>query len=33
MGAIDLSVVGELSGVLAWGALVLVGVVLIRVRG
>jgi hypothetical protein len=40
MGAIDLSVIGELSGVLAWGAallyggaLVVVGVVLVKVRG
>jgi hypothetical protein len=40
MGAIDLSVIGELSGLLAWGAallysgaLVLVGVVLVRVKG
>jgi hypothetical protein len=40
MGAIDLSVIGELSGLLAWGAallyggaLVLTGVVLARVRG
>jgi hypothetical protein len=40
MGAINLSVIGELSGLLAWGAallyggaLVLAGVVLVRVRG